>query len=160
MAMTPVEVRHLSFSRRPLGYSRESVDSTLEQVAQSFEDVWRERCDLADRVDQLETEIARYRDLESLLRTTLVSAERTAHELKAQAKREAELVLNEAHAEARSITLRARAERERLVLEARRVRTLLRGALENVEEAPALEALDAPETDGEDNGATAQREAA
>lgn len=161
MAMTPVEVRHVRFARRPLGYAQESVKQVLEEIAQSFEDVWRERADLADRVEHLESELARHRDLESLLRTTLVSAEGTAHELKAQAKREAELIVDEAHAEARSITHRARAERERLVLEARRVKTLLRGALETVEEAPALEALEADEEPEGDNGTGApQREAA
>ena len=44
----------------------------------SFEDVWRERADLADKVEQLEDDLVRYRELEGLLRTTLVSAEKAA----------------------------------------------------------------------------------
>ena len=63
----------------------------LEEITESFETVWRERADLADRVEQLEDELMRYRELEALLRTTLVSAERAAHELKEQAKREADV---------------------------------------------------------------------
>ena len=132
MALTPVEVRHLTFHRRLFGYSRAAVDRALAEVQQSFEDVWRDRADLADRVEQLEGELVRYRELESLLRTTLVSAERAVHEMKAQAKREAELIVGEAHAEARSITSAARGERERLLSEARRVRMLLRDALETL----------------------------
>ena len=77
---------------------------------------------------------------ESLLRTTLVSAEKSAHELKAHAKREADLVLEEAHAEARSVTMAAKAERERLVAEARKVRALLEAALDAVEDAADAEA--------------------
>ena len=129
MALTPVEVRHLRFGRRPFGYRRGSVDAALAEVVESFESVWRERADLADRVEQLESDLVRYRELETLLRTTLVSAERAAHELKMQAKKEGDLVLQEARAEAREILRRAGAERERLDLEARRIRTQLESAL-------------------------------
>ena len=135
MGYTPVELRHVRFKRGFLGYPRAAVDEVVEEVADSFEDVWRERADLADRVEQLETELSRHRDLETLLRTTLVSAEQAAHELKDQARREARLVLEEAHAEAREITREAVAERERLRAETRRVRALLGAALEAVEDA-------------------------
>jgi cell division initiation protein len=130
MALTPVEVRHLRFGRRPFGYRRASVDGALAEVVDSFESVWRERADLADRVEQLESDLVRYRELETLLRTTLVSAERAAHELKTQAKKEADLVLQEARAEAREILRRAGAECERLDVEARRIRTQLQSALD------------------------------
>ena len=75
------------------------------------------------------------RELEALLRTTLVSAERSAIELREQAKREAETIVSEAHAEARTITREARAERERLALESRRIRVLLHAALDALDEA-------------------------
>jgi cell division initiation protein len=146
VSLTPVEVRHIRFGRSLLGYRRSAVDGLLEEVAGSFEDVWRDRADLADKVEQLEQDLVRYRELEGLLRSTLVSAERAAHELQGQARREAELIVGEAHAEARSITRRAAAEHERLLGETRRVRSLLRSALEALPElepedgAPHVEA--------------------
>ena len=76
----------------------------------------------------------RYKELEALLRTTLVSAEKAAATLKEQAGREADLILEEARAEARSITRQARADHERLVGEVRRLRSLLHAALSTVEE--------------------------
>jgi len=132
MALTPVEIRHVALKRGLRGYRRKDVDELLDDVTASFEDVWRERADLRDKVETLESDLVRYRELETLLRTTLVSAERAAHELKDQAKREAELVVQEAHAEARRVTRRASSERERLEREAHRVRALLRSALELV----------------------------
>jgi cell division initiation protein len=148
MALTPVEIRHIRFTRALLGgYKRAAVDRLLEEIVTSFEDVWRDRADLADKVEHLEQELVRYRELESLLRTTLVSAERASQELKEQARREAEVALSEAHAEARSITTRARAEREHLASEARRIRSLLRSALDS---------LDVSEQDGDED----EREAA
>jgi cell division initiation protein len=139
MALTPVEVRHVRFPRRLLGYRRASVEQVLLDVADSFEDVWRSRADLADRVEQLEGELVRYKELETLLRTTLVSAERSASDLREQAKREADLVVEEAHVEARSVLRGASDERERLAREARRVRSLLRSALDAVDQAQSAD---------------------
>ena len=137
MTITPVELHHIRLKRGLLGYRRGPVDELIVEIADSFEEVWRQRADFADRIEQLEGELSRHRDLESLLRTTLVSAERSAHELKDQAKREAELVVSEAHAEARSVTRAAAAERERLLAEARKVRALLEAALDAVDDAQA-----------------------
>jgi cell division initiation protein len=147
MSLTPVELRHVTFGRSPFGYSRPAVDKLIADTVDSFEEVWRERCDLGDKVEQLEAELVRHRELEALLRTTLVSAERAAHEMKGQAKREAELIVAEAHSEARAVTRTARAEHERLLAETVRVRGLLRSALEAVDEAASLEAVDEPNGD-------------
>jgi cell division initiation protein len=140
MALTPVEIRHIKLGRALLGYKRGAADAVLDEIAQSFEDVWRERADLADRVEQLESDLVRYRELESLLRTTLVSAERTSAELKEQAHREARLILEEAHAQSRSILHGAMAERERLDVESRQIRERLQLALAAVEDGNAREA--------------------
>ncbi len=137
MTITPVELHHIPLKRGLLGYRRGPVDELILEIADSFEEVWRQRADYADRIEHLEGELSRHRDLESLLRTTLVSAEKSAHELKDQAKREAELVVGEAHAEAREVTRAAAAERERLLAEARKVRALLEAALDAVEDADA-----------------------
>lgn len=137
MALTPVEIKHIRLERAFFGYKRPFVDDVLEEVAGSFEDVWRDRADLADKVEHLEHELVRFRELEALLRTTLVSAERASQELKEQARKESELVVTEAHAEAREVVRRAHTEREHLMTEARRIRSLLRSALDalDVEEA-------------------------
>jgi cell division initiation protein len=135
MSYTPVEIRHVKLRRGFLGYRRKAADRLLEDISESFEDVWRQRADHADRVELLEGELTRYRELEALLRATLVSAERSAHELRDQAKREAESIVAEAHAAARTITRDARAERERLALESRRMRILLHSALDALDEA-------------------------
>jgi cell division initiation protein len=140
MALTPVEIRHVKPGKTLLlGYKRQAVDALLEEIALSFEDVWRERADLADKVEQLEEDLVRYRELEALLRTTLVSAEKAAVTLKEQARKEADLIVEEARAEARSITRNARSDHDRLLAEVRRMRSLLKAAL-------AVVADDAPVT--------------
>jgi cell division initiation protein len=138
MTLTPVEIRHLKPSRAWIGgYDRVSVDRLLDEIVVSFEDVWRGRADLADKTEQLEDDLVRYREIEGLLRTTLVSAEKAAVTLKEQARKEAELIIEEARSEARSITRHARVDHDRLLGEVRRMRSLLRSALAAVDdEAP------------------------
>jgi cell division initiation protein len=135
MAFTPVELRHVRFKRGLFGYRKAPVDRTIDEVVESFEVVWRERADYADRIEQLQADLKRHRQLESLLRSTLTTAEQAAHELKDQARREAALVLEEAHAEARKITRAALTERERLGAETHRIKALLAAALDAVDDA-------------------------
>jgi len=135
MAPTPVEIRHMTPSRGLFGYKVGPTDRLLADITASFEDVWRERADLADRVEQLEADLGRFRELESLLRATLVSAERASAEMKEQARREAEVILTEAHAEVRKVHRGALAENERLVGESRRLRAQLTAALATLDDA-------------------------
>jgi cell division initiation protein len=134
MSLSPAEIRHAELDRGLFGYKRDTVDELLDEIVSSFEQVWRERADLTDKVEHLEAEIVRFRELEGLLRTTLVSAERASHELRDQARKEAELIVSEAQSEARRVVREARAERERLVGETQRIKAVLRAALELVEQ--------------------------
>lgn len=148
MALTPVEIRHIQLRKGLRGYRARTVDGLLAEIADDFEEVWRQRADLADRVEQLETDLQRHKELEGLLRTTLVSAEGASQEMREQARKEAAGIVAEAHAEARAVTRRAAAERERLDSELRRVKALLRSALDTVDEA----ATDGRELVGEATG--------
>jgi len=144
VALTPVEIRHLKAARSLVGgYKRTAVDALMDEIVASFEDVWRERADLADKVEQLEADLVRYRELEALLRTTLVSAEKSAVSLREQAGREADLIVEEARSEARAITRAARADHDRLLTEVRRMRTLLHSVLSLVDEEPPEKAAEA-----------------
>lgn len=136
MPYTPVELRHVRLGRSLFrGYKRDEVDNLLEEVADSFEEAWRERAELADRVEDLEKQLEGLHTREQLLAQTLVSAEKAAAEAKDAAQRQAEVIVAEAHNEARSITRTAQNDRERLFAEARRVQALLRAALGMVDEA-------------------------
>jgi cell division initiation protein len=148
MALTPVEIRHLTPPRTVLrGYKASATDKLLEEIAASFEDVWRERADLVDKVEQLEADLVRFRELESLLRTTLVSAEQASVQMRDQARREADLILGEAHAEARAVQRRSLAENARLSKESRRLRAQLIEALSALDED---EPAGKEEQDGDD----------
>lgn len=136
MRYTPVELRHVRLGRSLFGgYKRAEADVLLSDVADSFEDVWRERGELSDRLEDVERHLDEVKQRETLLASTLIAAERTAVEAVESAKREAEVIIAEAHQESRSITRAAQGERDRLFAESRRVETLLRAALGIVTES-------------------------
>jgi cell division initiation protein len=153
MRYTPVELRHVRVGRALLGYKRGAVQSLLTELADSFETVWRERHQLADRVEEMEDELETLRGREQALTRTLVAAEQAAAHVKEQAEREAQVILSEAHAAARAITRDAEGKQHRLRGEVRRIEALLRAALGTLEESesgrPATwpQREDAPEPD-------------
>ena len=164
MSITPVEVRHAQLSRAPLGYSRRATDNLLEAVAQSYEQTWWERADLRDEVERLQAELARFKDMERLLRDTMMSAEKAAEDLRSQSRREYDMLLQEARLKAREIVLEAEAERERIRAEIRRLQTdrsevqasyraFLQSALERLDRE-----LEKPETFAERRVAEAEAE--
>ena len=135
MRYTPVELRHVKIGRSTFGgYRKLETEKLIEDIADSFEEVWRDRGELTDKLEDVEKVLAEVKQRESLLSSTLVAAEKASTEIREAAKREAELIIAEAHQEARSVTRGAQSERERLFTEVRRVETLLRAALGMVEE--------------------------
>ena len=143
MSLTPVEIRHVRLGRG-IGYKRDAVDRLLSDIVESFEAVWRGRADLADKVEALDHDLARYREMEAVLRSTLVSAESAAADLRERARREAQVILDEARSEARSIAREAEREHAALLQEARRIRALLGAALSTVADATRDDRAEAP----------------
>ena len=145
MSYTPVELRHVKVGRSLFGYNRATVEQLIEEVAQSFEATWRERGELADKVESLEKQVDELRGREHLLTQTLVAAEQAASDVRERARREAETIVQEAHNEARAVGRAAHAERERLFVESKRIEGMLRAALGLIEtETAAISAKPEP----------------
>jgi signal peptidase I len=100
MSITPADLRHQRFKMVRKGYDAAQVDRAMEDVADSLESLLHERHELADRVRALESEIARFREVEATLSQTLTLAERAAEELKAEAREEADRILAAARSQA------------------------------------------------------------
>jgi cell division initiation protein len=121
MFIAPAEVQDRKLKRRLRGYSRESVEKLLHEVVASYQQVWRERDHLQARVERLEKELAPLREAEDRLRDVLVTAERAASEVRAQAKIDADALLEQAKAKTKAqeraaSEVRAQAEVDALAL--------------------------------------------
>lgn len=138
MAIDPIELQQRKIPRRLFGYGRKAVDELLEQTGTGWELTRRERSDLGARVHQLQADLARHVELEGLLRSTLISAERAAQAHRERAHQEADAILDEAHAKAREVARQVREDTERLRIATREAMSLLRSSLAAMEGASAL----------------------
>ncbi len=103
MAITPQELRHTPLRRSMFGYRRADVDTMVEELAEAYQELWQDRVDLRDQVEELEAELLRHRDTEDLLRRTLVTAEKHAADQREAARQEAQQIKREAEQEAREV---------------------------------------------------------
>jgi cell division initiation protein len=146
MALTPVQIRNVDLPKARLrGYRRRDVEELVEELADSLESARQERAQLADRLQELETEAATYRELEVVLRSTLVAAERAGEEMKDQAKRESDLIVQAARAESRRVTRESAAEKRRLEEDLSKIRARLTAAFEMLGEWPGGESTKSEE---------------
>jgi cell division initiation protein len=158
MKLTPLDIRHREFKRGMRGYADEEVDEFLDEVADEYERLFKENIDLNERLESVEEKVKQYRRIEETLQKTLVSAQQSAEELKANATKEGQLILQDSELKARQMVsdlYRERQSLEQSLAELRgveqdfrfRMRTMLETFLKQLEEAPVM----APETSANDD---------
>ena len=112
MKLTPLDIRHKEFKRGMRGYVDGEVDEFLDEIADEFERLFKENIELSERGEALQEKLDQYRNLEETLQNTLVAAQRSAEELKANAQKEAQLMLSEAELKARQMVNQSYADKQ------------------------------------------------
>jgi cell division initiation protein len=159
--IAPSEIRYTNLSFTLLGYDREATNSLLSEIEASYERVWQEREELRTQVLQLQQEVREHdklraqleriepeleelRKVDKLLRSALVSAERTAEKLKQDARSEGETAVRRARKRAEEINRRAQSKRRRHELEIERLEAIARHTKEDCREllTQALETIE------------------
>lgn len=96
MKITPVDIQHKQFRKALQGYAREDVDSFLDGIIESLEELIEERSKLEAELAELKEKVSHFAAMEASLQSTLVLAQRTADELKASAHKEIDLLKQQA----------------------------------------------------------------
>ena len=112
MKLTPLDIRHKEFKRGMRGYVDGEVDEFLDEVADEFERLFKENIELSERGESLQEKLDQYRNLEETLQNTLVAAQRSAEELRANAQKEAQLIMSEAELKAREMVNQSYADKQ------------------------------------------------
>ncbi|HEY7980608.1 MAG TPA: DivIVA domain-containing protein [Candidatus Eremiobacteraceae bacterium] len=99
MKITPLDIEHKEFKKSLQGYAREEVDQYLDEVAESFEGEIAERAKLEAELADLRERVAHFDAIKETLQNTLVLAQRTADEVKANAHKETDLIKQKAKLE-------------------------------------------------------------
>ena len=93
MPLTPLDIRKKGFSNQLKGYSVREVKSFLDLVAKEVEELRKERGLLAEKVDELAAKLETHERNESLLRDTLVTAQKATEEMRSAAKVKADALM-------------------------------------------------------------------
>lgn len=112
--LTPMDIHAKEFGRSFRGFDEGEVNDFLNEVMQAYAEVIDERDRLHAELTRAQETIADFRRIEQSMRETLVVAQKTAEDMTASAKRNAELTIETAAKEAqnmrREATLQAKAQ--------------------------------------------------
>jgi cell division initiation protein len=103
MRITPLDIQQKQFPMKFRGFDVEEVYAFLEVIREEMEDLLRENASLKENVQRLESQIKEYRDMETTLRETLLTAQQMVEDYKTNARKEAELVVKEAELKSDSL---------------------------------------------------------
>lgn len=97
--LTPLDIENKKFSKQMMnGYSVEEVDDFLDELGADYAKKYKELKETSKTIEELNNELAHYRNIEATLQNTLVMAQKTAEEVKQVAKQQAEQIIKEAKA--------------------------------------------------------------
>jgi cell division initiation protein len=103
MRITPLDIQQKQFPMKLRGFDVEEVYAFLEVIREEMEDLLRENANLKENIQRLDSQMKEYRDMETTLRETLLTAQQMVEDYKMNARKEAELVVKEAELRAESL---------------------------------------------------------
>jgi len=96
MNVSPLDLRQQRFRAALRGYDKIEVTSFLAAVADDYEQALREADQLRQELMKLEAALNEHRGRESNLKSTLMTAQKQADDIKANAEQEARRIIREA----------------------------------------------------------------
>lgn len=119
--LTPDKIREKSFQTTGRGsYRAEDVDSFLNEVSASYEQMFRENGDLIKKISILAKKVEEYRADEESLKLALLNAQKLADKIVAEAKENAEKDTEDARSEAAKLREDAKADADETEAKAKR----------------------------------------
>ena len=119
--LTPDKIREKSFQTTGRGsYRAEDVDSFLNEVSASYEQMFKENGDLIKKISILAKKVEEYRADEESLKLALLNAQKLADRIVAEAKENAEKDTEDARAEAAKLREDAKADADETEAKAKR----------------------------------------
>lgn len=110
MKLTPMDINNKEFKRVLRGYSPEEVDEFLDEVVESYEELFKEKSKLEEKLAAASEQINHYSKIETTIQNTLLLAQNAADSAKETAQREADLMLKNANEAAQKILDRANSD--------------------------------------------------
>ena len=101
--ITPLDIENKRFSKQLVnGYSVEEVDNFLDELTLEYEKLYKENAELKSNTEELNSNVGQYKTIENTLQNTLIMAQKTADEMVAVAKGQADQIVKDAEFAAKS----------------------------------------------------------
>ena len=100
--ITPLDIENKKFSKKLNGYNADEVDEFLDELTIEYEKLYKENASLKSNAEELNTDVGKYKNIESSLQNTLLMAQKTADEIQEVAKQQAENIVKEAELKAKA----------------------------------------------------------
>ena len=129
MKISPMDIQRQTFSRKLRGLDPDEVRTYLNLVSEEVAALQRERDAFEQEAQTLRSIVEEHRQRESILKNTLLTAQRLSEELKDNARKQGESVIKEAELQADRLLEMAQSrahEVERGILDLRSHRSSLR----------------------------------
>jgi len=115
MKITPLEIRQKAFEKVFRGYDKDEVNAFLQILSTEWEKSLDEKKELTIKLESLEKEITKLREVENSLYKTLKTAEDTGANMIQQANKAAELQLKETQMKSENIVREAKAKSKMII---------------------------------------------
>jgi cell division initiation protein len=112
ISITPLDMRQARFSTAMRGFDKADVTTFLQEAAEGFDLALRENERLRMEIVRLEASLNQYREMEGGLKTTLMSAQKIADDMRDTAQKEAERIVREAEGRVELMMQKAQAKTE------------------------------------------------
>jgi cell division initiation protein len=129
MKISPMDIQRQAFGRKMRGLDADEVRAYLNIVAEEVAALQMERDRLHHEVQEVRSLLEEHRQRETILKNTLLMAQRVSEEIKENARKQAETVVKEAEIQSDHLIELAQSrahEVERGILDLRAHRTALR----------------------------------
>ena len=90
------EIRQITFEKVMRGYRTEDVESFIENIADQFEALEKEKKDLEEKLYLLAEKVEQYKAEEESIKTTLINAQRLGESIVSDARVKADNLIREA----------------------------------------------------------------
>lgn len=95
--LTPLDIENKKFGKQVMnGYNVNEVDDFLDELTLEYGKLYKENTELKNQKEELDSNVGKYKNIESTLQNTLVMAQKTADEITLVAKQQAEQIVKEA----------------------------------------------------------------
>jgi len=117
LVLSPLDIHNKEFTRGFRGYNEDEVNEFLDQIIKDYEITIRDKKSLENEVEELNEKLGHFMNIEETLNKSILVAQETAEEVKANARKESKLIIKEAEKNADRIINEALSKSRKIAME-------------------------------------------